>query len=128
MGLLGRDNPHQVLPGQLRCHAEGSQRLHGNALLLRQQPEQDVLNTEIRVPERLRLLRRQLQSLAGLFRVFLEHAPRISPRTKGGNGRQVAWRTAGWTNCGNIVPETGTGLPQFARVAFDCARRVMPAG
>ena len=71
--LAGADDPHHLRAHALDGDVEALQHARGQALLLAQQPEKDVLGTDVVVLERPRLLLRENDHLPGPFCESLEH-------------------------------------------------------
>ncbi len=71
--LAGADDPHDLRAHALDGDVEALEHARGEALLLAQQPEQDVLGADVVVLERPRLLLRENDDLPGPFCESLEH-------------------------------------------------------
>src|SRR5207244_1904045 len=71
--LAGADDAHDLRAHALDGDVEALQHPRGQALLLTQQPEQDVLGADVVVLERPRLLLRKNDHLPGPFCESLEH-------------------------------------------------------
>jgi hypothetical protein len=88
--LAGADDPHDLRTDALDGDVEALQHARGQALLLAQQPEQDVLGADVVVLERARLLLRENDHLPGSFCKSLEHglfpSSRVEPRALFGPG------------------------------------------
>ncbi len=72
--LTGADDAHDLRAHALHGDVEALEHASGQALLLAQQSEQDVLGADVVVLERSRLLLRENDHLAGPFCESLEHA------------------------------------------------------
>ncbi len=72
--LTGADDPHDLGADALDGDVEGLEHAGGEALLLAQQPEQDVLGADVVVLEGPRLLLGEDDDLAGSLCESLEHS------------------------------------------------------
>src|SRR4029077_16717175 len=79
--LAGADDPHDLRAHALNGDVEALQHARGQALLLAEQPEQDVLGADVVVLERARLLLRKNDHLPGPFCKSLEHGVFLPART-----------------------------------------------
>ena len=86
--LAGADDPHDLRAHALDGDVEALEHARREALLLAQQPEQDVLGADVVVLERSRLLLREDDHLPGPFCESLEHG--VIPSCRGGASR-VSW-------------------------------------
>ena len=88
--LAGADDPHDLRADALDGDVQRLQHARGEALLLAQQPEQDVLGADVVVLERARLLLRENDHLPGSFCKSLEHglfpSSRVVPQALFGPG------------------------------------------
>ena len=87
--LAGADDPHDLRAHALDGDVEALQHAGGQALLLAQQPEQDVLGADVVVLERPRLLLRENDHLPGPFCESLEHC--VIPSCQDGASSAVWW-------------------------------------
>jgi len=71
--LAGADDPHDLRPDALDRDVQRLQHASGEALLLAQQAQKDVLGADVVVLERARLLLREDDHLPGSFCKSLEH-------------------------------------------------------
>ena len=71
--FAGADDAHDLRADALNGDVEALEDAGGQALLLAQQPEQDVLGADVVVLERARLFLGQDDHLAGSFGESLEH-------------------------------------------------------
>jgi hypothetical protein len=136
-GLLAR--PHDVndlLTDPIDRDAEGVEDMGGGALVLSQQPEQDVLGTDVIVLQRPRLFLGENDDPPGALCEFLEQGLSIPPLGAGDNTATMrndvrdrpllarrpqrlellrTWRRSGTSQRGTIAATRGLGLQ---RVAF----------
>src|SRR6185312_5020402 len=96
--LTGADDPHDLRAHPLDGDVEALQHTGGQALLLAEQAEQDVLGPDVVVLQRPRLLLREDHHLPCPFREPLEHLCFLPagavPQIGSSGGPYDAWRTS----------------------------------
>jgi hypothetical protein len=94
--LTGADDAHDLCAHALDGDVQALEDAGRQALLLTQQPEQDVLGADVVVLERARLLLRENDHLPGAFCKSLEHASFL-PARAAPQVSYVVWSRPVWT-------------------------------
>ena len=110
--LAGADDAHDLGADALDGDVEGLEHARGEALLLAQQPEQDVLGADVVVLERARLLLGENDHLAGPFCESLEHLLSVLPAGASAWQSVDAWSWAvGWSRSTRLGALAGRRYP-----------------